>query len=227
MWRAKKRKGRRRRAGQKGGILPLAALIPALIAGGEAIRLAAAGAGVSYSVNKALEYWTSRCNMEVSTTTTSITTAWNSFLLNCLDDIHQWSYFPRLLYYTDSDFFVHIVNKRRFNYTALSFRCASLPQSYKAWEKTAHQSKRARITRNKLGTNVTRYLWRHQNGMQKSGFLIGPFVPRDQNTRFWLVRRYTDNLYYWLHLAIIFECTFQRLIACASSHFFSQLFCVI
>lgn len=58
MWRAKKRKGRRRRAGQKGGggILPLAALIPALIAGGEAIRLAAAGAGVSYSVNKALEY---------------------------------------------------------------------------------------------------------------------------------------------------------------------------
>ena len=50
-WRTKKRRQRR----QKGGILPLAALIPALIAGGKAIRLAAAGAGASYGVNKALE----------------------------------------------------------------------------------------------------------------------------------------------------------------------------
>lgn len=39
----------------EGGILPLAALIPALIAGGKAIGLAAAGAGASYGVNKALE----------------------------------------------------------------------------------------------------------------------------------------------------------------------------
>ena len=52
-WRPKKR--RRRRTRQKGGILPLAAPISALIAGGKAIGLAAAGAGVSYGVNKALD----------------------------------------------------------------------------------------------------------------------------------------------------------------------------
>lgn len=50
-WRTRKR----RRRTQKGGIFPLAALIPALIAGGKAIGLAAAGAGASYGVNKALE----------------------------------------------------------------------------------------------------------------------------------------------------------------------------
>ena len=50
-WRAKKRKRRR----QKGGILPLAAFIPALIVGGKAIDLAAAGTGASFAVNKALE----------------------------------------------------------------------------------------------------------------------------------------------------------------------------
>ena len=50
-WRTKKRRQRR----QKGGILPLAALLPALIPGGKAIGLAAAGAGASYGVNKALE----------------------------------------------------------------------------------------------------------------------------------------------------------------------------
>ena len=50
-WRAKKRKRRR----QRGGILPLAAFIPALIVGGKAIDLAAAGTGASFAVNKALE----------------------------------------------------------------------------------------------------------------------------------------------------------------------------
>ena len=40
----------------------------------------------------------------------------------------------------------------------------------------------------------TRYLWRHQNGMWKFSILIGPFVPRDQNTRFWMATRYTDQL---------------------------------
>lgn len=50
-WRTKKRRQRR----QKGGILTLAALLPALIPGGKAIGLAAAGAGASYGVNKALE----------------------------------------------------------------------------------------------------------------------------------------------------------------------------
>ena len=50
-WRTRKR----RRRTQKGGIFPLAALIPALIAGGKAIGLAAAGAGASYGVNKELE----------------------------------------------------------------------------------------------------------------------------------------------------------------------------
>ena len=52
-WRPKKR--RRRRTRQRGGILPVAALIPALIAGGKAIGLAAAGASASYGVNKALD----------------------------------------------------------------------------------------------------------------------------------------------------------------------------
>ena len=42
---------RRRRTRQKGGLLPLAALIPALIAGG----LGALGGGASYGVKKALE----------------------------------------------------------------------------------------------------------------------------------------------------------------------------
>ena len=36
----------------------------------------------------------------------------------------------------------------------------------------------------KLITNSARFLCRHQNGMWKSCLLIGPFVPRDQNTRF-------------------------------------------
>ena len=46
---------RRRRTRQKGGLLPLAALIPALIAGGKAVGLGALGGGASYGVKKALE----------------------------------------------------------------------------------------------------------------------------------------------------------------------------
>ena len=49
------RGGRRRRTRQKGGLLPLAALIPALIAGGKAVGLGALGGGASYGVKKALE----------------------------------------------------------------------------------------------------------------------------------------------------------------------------
>ena len=48
-------RGRRRRTRQKGGLLPLAALIPALIAGGKAVGLGALGGGASYGVKKALE----------------------------------------------------------------------------------------------------------------------------------------------------------------------------
>ena len=51
----KNRRGRRRRTRQKGGLLPLAALIPALIAGGKAIGLGALGGGASYGAKKALE----------------------------------------------------------------------------------------------------------------------------------------------------------------------------
>lgn len=51
MWRPRKRRRRR----QKGGILPLATLVPALIAGGKALGLAAAGSGASYGVNKVLD----------------------------------------------------------------------------------------------------------------------------------------------------------------------------
>ena len=51
-----KRKGRRRtRSTQKGGILPLAALIPALIAGGKAIAAGTVGGAASYGVKKGLE----------------------------------------------------------------------------------------------------------------------------------------------------------------------------
>ena len=41
--------------GQKGGFLPLAALIPALIAGGKAADQLSAGGAASYSAKKALE----------------------------------------------------------------------------------------------------------------------------------------------------------------------------
>ena len=52
-WRGRRK--RRRRTTQKGGLLPLAALIPALIAGGKAVGLGALGGGASYGVSKALE----------------------------------------------------------------------------------------------------------------------------------------------------------------------------
>ena len=48
----KKRQRRRRR--QRGGILPLAALIPALIAGGKAVALGAAGGAAGFGAKKAL-----------------------------------------------------------------------------------------------------------------------------------------------------------------------------
>ena len=50
-------KGTRRRTSrrQKGGLLPLAALIPAFMAAGKAIGLGALGGGASYGVKKALE----------------------------------------------------------------------------------------------------------------------------------------------------------------------------
>ena len=49
--------GRSRRSTkrQKGGILPLAALIPALVAGGKAVALGAASGAASYGAKKALE----------------------------------------------------------------------------------------------------------------------------------------------------------------------------
>ena len=52
-WRGTRR--RRRRTRQKGGLLPLAALIPAFMAAGKAVGLGALGGGASYGVKKALE----------------------------------------------------------------------------------------------------------------------------------------------------------------------------
>ena len=43
------------------------------------------------------------------------------------------------------------------------------------------------------------FSWRHQNGMWKSAFLIGPFVSHDLNTRFWLVRAILSLYYYLSH----------------------------
>ena len=40
---------------QRGGLFPLAALIPALIAGGKAVALGAAGGAASYGAKKGLE----------------------------------------------------------------------------------------------------------------------------------------------------------------------------
>ena len=45
----------RRRRRQRGGLFPLAALIPALIAGGKAVALGAAGGAASYGAKKGLE----------------------------------------------------------------------------------------------------------------------------------------------------------------------------
>ena len=46
------RRARRRRRRQRGGLFPLAALIPALIAGGKAVALGAAGGAASYGAKK-------------------------------------------------------------------------------------------------------------------------------------------------------------------------------
>ncbi|KAL9953222.1 hypothetical protein ACROYT_G040602 [Oculina patagonica] len=51
----RRRRAGRRRIGQKGGILPLAALIPALIAGGKAIALGAASGAAGWGAKKALD----------------------------------------------------------------------------------------------------------------------------------------------------------------------------
>ena len=54
-WRGTRRRRRRRRTRQKGGLLPLAALIPAFMAAGKAIGLGALRGGASYGFKKALE----------------------------------------------------------------------------------------------------------------------------------------------------------------------------
>jgi len=58
MMRGKKRKMTRKR--HKGGIFPLAALIPALIAGGKAVALGAASGAAGFGAKKALEAATRR-----------------------------------------------------------------------------------------------------------------------------------------------------------------------
>ena len=55
----KQRRGTRRiRKRQKGGILPLAAVIPAIIAAGKAAGLGAAGATAGFGTKKAIEAMT-------------------------------------------------------------------------------------------------------------------------------------------------------------------------
>jgi len=58
MMRGKKMKMTRKR--HKGGIFPLAALIPALIAGGKAVALGAASGAAGFGAKKALEAATRR-----------------------------------------------------------------------------------------------------------------------------------------------------------------------
>ena len=50
---ARRKRGRKRR--QRGGLFPLAALIPALIAGAKAVALGAAGAAARYGAKKGLK----------------------------------------------------------------------------------------------------------------------------------------------------------------------------
>ena len=50
-----KTRRRRRRRMQRGGLFPLAALIPALIAGGKAVAFGAAGGAASYGAKNGLE----------------------------------------------------------------------------------------------------------------------------------------------------------------------------
>ena len=54
------RRRRRTKRGQRGGLLPLAALIPALIAGGKAAALAAVSGAAGYGVKKGLRAATRR-----------------------------------------------------------------------------------------------------------------------------------------------------------------------
>ena len=58
--RQRRTKNRVRKRGQKGGILPLAALIPALIAGGKAVGLGALSGAAGFGAKKALEAATRR-----------------------------------------------------------------------------------------------------------------------------------------------------------------------
>lgn len=61
--RSMRRKGRRtsrRRRKQKGGILPLAALLPALIARGKAVHLGALGGAASFGAKKRSDAITKR-----------------------------------------------------------------------------------------------------------------------------------------------------------------------
>ena len=53
--RARRKRGVGRKRRQRGGLLPLAALIPALIAGGKAAALGAVGGAASYGAKKAME----------------------------------------------------------------------------------------------------------------------------------------------------------------------------
>ena len=74
-----RKKTRRRRRRQRGGILPLAALIPALIAGGKAVALGAAGGAAGFGAKKALQAITRKkprrartaADMEMSDTTSA------------------------------------------------------------------------------------------------------------------------------------------------------------
>ena len=55
--RARRKRGvpRRRKRRQRGGLFPLAALIPALVAAGKAAALGAVGGAASYGAKKGLE----------------------------------------------------------------------------------------------------------------------------------------------------------------------------
>ena len=59
--RAVRTKPKRHRRTQKGGLLPLAALIPALVAAGKAAALGGISGAASYGVKKGLEAASCKC----------------------------------------------------------------------------------------------------------------------------------------------------------------------
>ena len=110
--------------------------------------------------------------------------------------LHFYEFFGNFFYSTwDIKLYIEVtknydmvMNKKRFLSHFLSRSNLFNPRLQKSL--TPRACKPARANPIKLSTRLLGFLWRHQNGKWQYGFLIGPFVPRDINSRFWLVGLY-------------------------------------